>query len=183
MIPLIYDCEATGAQRNKANPFDPRNKLCCISYHLAGNRGVFKIAYDDDPYKHKLDNFQELIDEADLVVGFNLKFDIHWGRRYGLRFDDSRIWDCQLYHFLQSNQRAKFPSLDEVAARWDVPLKLNIVKTEYWDKGLDTDQVPWDILEEYAGWDVDPVTLQVFNRQYSEFKQLPEARRRLSCFR
>lgn len=179
MQPLIFDCEATGAQRNKGNPFDPRNRLCCISFSFRGDRRVRDIEYSDGPYKHYLDDFQELLDEADLVVGFNLKYDIHWGRRYGLDFSKVKVWDCQLYHFLQSNQRVKLPSMDMVAAHWGVPQKLNVVRTEYWDKGLDTDEVPWDILSEYALHDVDPVNSQIFEKQYKEFLTLPDIRRKL----
>lgn len=179
MNPLIFDAEATGAQRNKGNPFDPRNRLCTIQSRFLGNTVVRDIQYGEEPYQHKLDEFQGLVDSCDIVVGFNLKYDIHWGRRYGLRFHHKRVWDCQLYHFLQSNQRHRFPSMDDVAIHHGIPVKKDIVKTEYWEKGLDTDQVPWDILEEYAAWDVDPVNEQIYLRQMEEFQTLPENRRKL----
>ncbi len=177
MLPLTYDCEATGAQRNKANPFDPRNKLCTIQTRFKGSTEVAAIEYGEEPYQHKVDDVQAKINECDIVVGFNLKYDMHWGRRYGLSFAGKQVWDCQLYHFFQANQRHRFPSMDEVAVHWGVPTKIDVVKTEYWDKGLDTDQVPWDILREYGAWDVDPVNEQIFLKQFDEFCGLPEPRR------
>jgi DNA polymerase I-like protein with 3'-5' exonuclease and polymerase domains len=69
--------------------------------------------------------------------------------------------------------------MNMVAAHWGVEQKIDVVKTEYWEKGLDTDQVPWDILSEYAMWDVDPVNRQIFEKQYAEFLTLPDARRKL----
>lgn len=179
MNPLVWDSECTGAQRNKGNPFDPRNKMCCLSYRFQEKTEVLKIEYDGDPYKHKLEKFQEKVDSCDLVVGFNLKFDIHWGRRYGINFRNKRVWDCQLYHFLRSNQRDRFPSMNQAAEVYGIPMKLDIVKTEYWEKGLDTDQVPWYILEEYAAYDVDPVNQKLFEAQWAEYQNLPENRKKL----
>ena len=30
------------------------------------------------------DGLQEQLDEADLIIGFNIKFDLHWLRRVGI---------------------------------------------------------------------------------------------------
>ena len=177
--PLIFDAEATGAQRNKGNPFDPRNRLCTIQTRFRGRTIVRDIQYGEEPFQHKVDDFQREVNDCDLVVGFNLKYDLHWGRRYGVRFTGKKVWDCQLYHFFQSHQRHRMPSMDEVAVHWGVPTKIDIVRTEYWEKGLDTDQVPWDILREYGAWDVDPVNEQIFLKQLEEFNTLPENRQQL----
>lgn len=179
MSVLIFDTESSGAIRNKGHPFDPRNKLMCLSYTGFVPSAVIKIEYDESPYGDKLNQFSTFVDNASLIVGFNLKYDIHWMRRYGVEFKGKRIWDCQLYHFIQSNQKHKFPSLDDVAVHWGIPKKLDIVKKEYWDKGIDTDKVPWDILSEYSLHDVDPVTKGIFEKQWTEFQTLPEARRKL----
>lgn len=180
MIPLIFDTENTGAQRNKANPFDNRNSCCCISFRSTRNdvAGIYKIEYDEDPYKQQLDNFQKEIDACDILVGFNLKYDLHWIKRYGILWGSRRVWDTQLFYFIQSNQTKRFPSLNDVAVHYGFPTKLDVVATEYWDKGLDTDQVPWDILEEYALYDAE-LTYNIFQKQYEEFKQLPKNRRNL----
>lgn len=177
---LIFDTEATGAIRNKGHPFDPRNRLMCVSYASFEEKAkIFKVEYGDSPYGEHLNNFSFLVNDVDLVVGFNLKFDIHWMRRYGLSFAGKRIWDCQIYHFIQSNQKHRFPSLDDVAAHWGIPKKLDIVRTEYWEKGIDTDLIPWEILSEYSLHDVDPVTKGIFEKQWEEYQTLPKARRML----
>lgn len=191
MLALIFDAEVTGAQRNKGNPFDPRNRLCAVAHgmYLCNDQSfmpdphglypVLNIEHDQNhPYQHLLDVFQTKINLSDMVVGFNLKFDIHWLRRYGITFRDKRVWDCQLYHFIQSKQRHRMPSMDDVAASWGEIKKLDIVKTEYWEKGLDTDQVPWHILEEYAEQD-KKVNLAIFKKQWAEFQNLPDNRKKL----
>src|SRR5690606_32608216 len=45
-----------------------------------------------------------------------------------------------------------------------LPVKLDVVKTEYWDKGIDTKDVPEDILLEYAAYDAQ-LTLDVYKEQ------------------
>ena len=177
--PLIYDVEVSGAQRNKGNPFDPRNKL--MSVHL-WNENIKGAAYDiehgEEPYKAKLESIQEHLDFHNLLVGFNLKFDLHWGMRYGLSFLHMKVWDCQLFHFIQSNQTIRYPSLNMVLEHYGLPQKLDVVKTEYWDNGLDTDQVPWEILSEYGNSDAD-LTYQVFLLQQAEFNALPKNKQNL----
>lgn len=179
MNPLVFDVEASGAQRNKANPFDPRNKLMSAGFKLADGPVVtLNIEHGDDPYGDVLAFFQRGLGKADLLVGFNLKFDMHWMMRYGIKFDNVKVWDCQLFHFIMSNQTHRYPSLNDVLAHYELPQKLDVVKTEYWDNGLDTDQVPWEILKEYGEYDVEG-TYQVFLKQQEEFQKLPKNKQNL----
>ena len=94
------------------------------------------------------DGLQEQLDEADLIIGFNIKFDIHWLRRAGITIDllRHRVWDCQLAEFILEAQSTPYPSLNNTCAKYNVPLKLDVVKLEYWDKGINTDEIPRDIL-------------------------------------
>lgn len=59
------------------------------------------------------------------------------------------------------------PSLNECLVKYEIPLKIDVVKTEYWDKGLNTDQVPWDILSTYGLGDVEKTYL-VYLKQKAE---------------
>ena len=92
---------------------------------------------------------QHLVDN-NLVVGFNFKFDVAWLRKQGIDFSNAKIWDVQIAEFIISCQLNKFPSLDGTAVKYGLPTKPNVVKTEYWDKGLCTRDVPWSILSEYG---------------------------------
>ena len=179
MKTLVFDVETTGAQRNKGNPFDPRNKLMCAGFKTPIATNCLDIEHGDDPYKDKLEAFQVVVAEyADVVVGFNLKYDMHWCKRYGIDFTGKKVWDCQLYHFFKTNQQHRMPSLNDVAAHYGLPMKPNKVKLEYWDKGLDTDVVPWDGLEEYSLHDV-ATTWEIYLKQMEEFAQLPQNRQNL----
>jgi hypothetical protein len=70
---------------------------------------------------------------AEILVGFNIKFDLHWLRKYGINFVGKRVWDCQLVHFILTGQQDTYPSLNSVAAYYDLGSKLDVVATEYWN--------------------------------------------------
>lgn len=178
MKALVFDVEATGSQRNKANPFDPRNKLMCIGF--GGEDGTIckAVEHQPEPYRETLINFQGFVNACDTIVAFNAKYDMHWCKRYGIDFTGKKAWDCQLYHFFKTNQQGRMPSLDGVAAHYGLPMKPDKVKLDYWDQGKDTDEIPWEVLEEYSLHDVD-TTWAIYQLQMAEFNQLPQNRKNL----
>lgn len=162
---LVIDVETT--IQNDGNPFDPRNKLCYVGLRTPQGETLLKIEYDEEPYGEKLATIKRMIDEAETIVGFNLKFDMHWIRRYipNVDFSSKLTWDCQLVEFLLSSQRLRFPSLDEVCRFYDLGGKLDTVATEYWDHGIDTTAVPSSLLELYLSNDIR-LTEKLFLHQW-----------------
>jgi len=106
----------------------------------------------------------DLLPKFDVVVGFNFKFDLAWLKKRGVDFSGVKIWDVQLAEFIISNQTNRFPSLNDTCIKYGIPVKEDVVKTQYWDKGIDTDQIPWPILSSYAAHDAD-ITLQCYHAQ------------------
>jgi DNA polymerase I-like protein with 3'-5' exonuclease and polymerase domains len=159
---LILDVETTIS--NKGNPFDLTNKLVCVG--LKTDKDIWTI-YDLHD-KHILNNIQYLIKQSNLIIGFNIKFDLHWLRKLGINIDGRRVFDCQLAEFLLSNQTMKYPSLDQVAELYGLGKKLDVVKTEFWDKGIDTDMIPRRILSEYLTQDL-VLTQQIYEEQCKLF--------------
>lgn len=149
MNPVAIDTETTTF--NKGNPYDSRNELVCWSWAHGDESyaDLWKDSEDWDSGEH----INSCMAEHSLVVGFNFKFDVAWLRKMGVCFKGVKIWDVQIAEFILSNQLTKFPSLNDTCIRYGIPVKLDVVKTEYWDKGLDTKAVPWPILREYAAYD------------------------------
>lgn len=175
---MVLDVETTIS--NKGNPFDETNKLCYIGLSDGTVHNLYPIEFDSEPYGNLLSATQDLIDGCDTLIGFNIKFDLHWIRRYGISFSTKRIWDCQLVHFILSGQTATFPSLNDVATHYGLGTKLDVVSTEYWKNGIDTTEVPRDILEEYLQGDLD-LTLQVYEKQLAEVQaSSPQLQRLIS---
>lgn len=161
---LTLDVETTTL--DKGNPFNEDNKLCTV----VCNETIYRISYGDGPYAENLQQIQQRINEASLIVGFNIKFDLHWLRRYGISIGDTPVWDCQLVHFITTYQTTPYPSLNDVCAHHSLACKLDVVKNEYWDHGIDTPDIPWEVLSEYALKDVE-LTRLVYDAQQ---RDLPE---------
>jgi DNA polymerase I-like protein with 3'-5' exonuclease and polymerase domains len=172
---LILDVETTIS--NKGNPFDETNKLCYVGL-LDTSHSLFSIEYDDQPYKKHLEEIQSRINDAEILVGFNIKFDLHWLRKYGINFVGKRVWDCQLVHFILTGQQYTYPSLNGVAAYYDLGSKLDVVATEYWGNKIDTPNIPKDILEEYLIGDLQ-LTQKVYEKQMEEFASCTKQMQRL----
>ena len=176
MRSLILDVETTIS--SKGNPFDESNKLCYVGLSNTDKTQCYAIEYDDDPYRHKLEEIQKEIDQAEILVGFNIKFDLHWLRKYGINFVGKRVWDCQLVHFILRGQQDSYPSLNGVSEYYDLGSKLDVVATEYWGNKIDTPNIPKEILEEYLIGDLH-LTQKVFDKQLEEFASCTKPMQRL----
>ena len=154
---LALDTETT--IWNKGNPYDARNKLVCWSYAHEASSGT------KDTSSSSLEELAEGVRRADLIIGFNFKFDLAWLLKVGVyQLRDKQIWDVQIAEFILSNQTNRFPSLNETCERYGLESKIDVVKRDYWDKGINTDQIPWEILEPYATRDAE-LTLACYHAQ------------------
>lgn len=158
---LFLDVETTIS--NKGNPFDRNNK--CV---MVGTLTDFSHPITRTISKQTVEELQYQIDSCNLLVGFNIKFDLHWLRNIGIDISKVKVWDCQLAEFILNNQETKYPSLDEAAEKYGFKKKLDIVKLEYWDRGIDTDKIPEDVLSAYLSQDL-LLTQQVYKKQLELF--------------
>jgi len=172
----VIDTEVSGATNGTiGNSFSSGNKLVSVGC-LNGVYLDWIVDRQGNPYGMALPEIHSVTSGL-ILVGFNLKFDLHWLRRYGavgLPFGD--LWDCQAAHFIITGQKNPYPSLNDVSEHYGLGQKLDIVKTEYWDKGIDTDQVPVDVLLEYQKQDV-LLTEQIFLKQIEYLKDKPQLKR------
>lgn len=107
---------------------------------------------------------RNLVIVHDTIVGFNLQYDLQWLWKLGISTEGKRYWCCQVAEFILNNQTTPYPSLDSVAEKYFNEHKLDVVSTEYWDKGINTDEIPWAILSEYAEKDAE-LTEKVYLKQ------------------
>lgn len=150
---LVVDTENSGALRNKAHPFDPRNALLLAGLRSGGRSDIYDIEYSGRPYGDSCLDIRSAIAGADLVVGFNLKYDLHWLRRYNVLPGGITVWDCQLAEFLLSSQTESYPSLQDACLRHSVPLKKDTLEV-YIKQGLDVSDIPLPELTEYLEGDL-----------------------------
>jgi DNA polymerase-1 len=160
MTILTSDFETTTS--NKGNPFDVKNKAVCIGYKKDAN--TTECDFLCSP------NF--VLSDFSLCVFFNAKFDLHWYRRLGYSLDNIKVWCCQLAEFLLEKQTNPYPSLEQAAVKYSSGHKIDIIKTEYWEKDIDTSYIPQDILSSYVIQDVD-LTYQIYLKQLEQFQKNP----------
>lgn len=174
---LIIDCETTTYE--KGNPYSRRNKLCLVGIRTPeGKEHIFDIEYTEHGYKENLDKIQELLNATSLLVLFNAKFDLAWLRRYSIDYSHCKVFDCQLAHFILGGQKDSYPSLNGVAGYYGLEQKLDTVKEEYWNKEINTPQIPLEILTDYLSKDIT-LTHQVYVKQLTQLHSMPIAMQRL----
>lgn len=177
MSHIVLDVETTIS--NKGNPFDMTNKLCYVGLGRNQQVDLYDIEFSPEPYKSLLLTIQDTVDSSSMIVGFNLKFDLHWLARYGINLTASRVWDCQLVHFILTGQQNPYPSLNTVAEYYNLESKLDEVKSQYWNNGIDTTEVPEELLKDYLTQDVN-LTEQIMIKQMEELNNKPHLKRLIS---
>ena len=153
----VLDVETNTFQ--KGNPFSRCGKLVLVG--IGDYMGM------------DTNEIQSRINNTKLLVGFNIKFDLHWIKNAKISFDHCAVWDCQLADFLLSGQSNPYPSLDSVAGKYGLGSKLDVVATEYWEKGIDTEFIPPDVLQEYLKQDL-LLTERVYHHQLKLFQSEPQ---------
>lgn len=157
----VFDVETTiySSKGRKGNPFDPLNWIVLPGWKAPderwGKARPFLSAEEsrEDPW------FREMLSRTKLLIGFNIKFDIHhaivsstenydaWVQWVA---DGGQIWDCQLAEYLLDGMipSAQYLSLDEVAPRYGGNVKVDEVKA-LWEAGINTDDIDPDLLYRY----------------------------------
>lgn len=158
---MILFIDAETSTKNKGHPHDPDNFLVSYAYKFHDSDVVFKYHTDPD----FLDCLAMVFSRASMVVGFNIKFDLHWFIRVGIKLAPHlEVWDCSLAEFIVSGQKSGFISLNEALESYGLPTKTDVV-AEYWAAGISTEDIPIAIVEEYNKWDVSPCTESLYYKQ------------------
>lgn len=152
---------------NFGNFADVNNVACFIGV----GTNIYEIEYADNPYGEALKQVQKEIDECDLLLFVNAKFDLHWLTKYGIKFNHKRIHDCQLVDFMLSGQTESYPSMNSMATKYNLPIKPDI-KARYWEQGIDTRDIPRDEIVSYLQDHDLPTTLAIYEVQ----KEMVEAK-------
>lgn len=151
---------------NKAHWASPDN--CIVTFcSLRNTDSKVKSTYSKLGMK-----FSPAVKFKRLYVGHNIRFDIlhlRKGGTLGVWLKEGRIWDTAHVEYLLSGQTHKFPSLDELSKKYGLPLKDDRLKT-MWESGMQTEDMPEEILVEYCKQDVDN-THKIFLKQLEEVER------------
>ena len=174
---LIWDTETNIRPylKRKASPFHPDNSPVINITKRAGEDS--KVEFLPRFYDRTADKeFIIGLEGVTVLVGFNLKFDLlHCWEFPDLQQwlkDGGTIWDCQYAEYLLEGQQphAQMCSMDSIAEKYGGELKPERVK-QYWEQGIDTVDIPIDLLKEYCDGDGDNPE-RIFKGQVARAAQL-----------
>ena len=155
---LIADLETTVAQtgdKKDNSPFHPQNKLVSAHWMWLGDEAatssVFYHNEKDTP--DTPDDFRSALEEADLLVCHNAKFDVQWLKETGFPIPKD-IYCTMIGEYIFSRAQGLPLSLKETAIRRDVTRKRSDVTDEYFKGGVGFEAMPLDVMLEYAETDV-----------------------------
>lgn len=165
---LCFDVENTTYKRPDGTrdytPFHPNNRLVSIGWGWINNGQYTPSGYEffyhkvtpPEPSKIILaqETFQKALDEAKLVVGWNLKFDLSWIRSCGFTYNGP-LWDAMCAEYiLHRGQKGKSLTLEDTAERRNVFRKKGDLVRKYLDEDIQFDELPMAVTKEYGEADV-----------------------------
>lgn len=106
-----------------------------------------------------------------MLVGHNIKFDLLYMYRDFPKAVLPYIWDTQLAEYIITGQKAKYASLNSLIIKYldEGRLKDDRLK-EFWDNGVNTEDIPMSILLPYLENDV-LTTKDIFQKQWEVAKE------------
>jgi len=145
---------------------------CCgIVTEEGGERNEDLVWFDHrdvDPTVDGLKKIQSAIEGADVLVFHNAKYDIGILHSFGITFDDTKLHCTMVSDYLIEGQNKAFRyNLDSVAERYGLGQKHDEVRS-YWNKGVDTYDIPDWILGPYCIRDCH-LTMDIYLKQLPRF--------------
>jgi DNA polymerase I-like protein with 3'-5' exonuclease and polymerase domains len=165
---VVFDCETS--RYPDGSPYRPSAELISHCTYFPDEKQTNFSYYTDADFTQRL---RDDLSKASLVIGLNLKFDVAWARRTGVCFPNRcRVWDCQLAEFILSGQTNSFSSMDDLCSFYGIPGKQGGLE-EYWDQGIETKEIPYDVVKEYNIADVVDRTYQIYLHQLKDPRMTP----------
>jgi DNA polymerase-1 len=151
---LVFDNETTikTSFKRKANSFDPENYIVARGWK---HRGDARNSWEYFKEFNRT-SYLKIANDVDLIVGFNIKFDLLWELCQGntdlhvFLQRGGKIWDCQYAQYLIEGQTqdSQMCSLDSVIESYGGRKKIDEVKA-MWEMGINTNEIPEDLLIDY----------------------------------
>lgn len=134
---------------NRASPHWPDNQVVLSMWQYTTQRSVSCRWYDVPPPP----------EGGVEVIGHNIKFDMlylltrypEWREKWDK--GEVTIYCTQLAEYILTAQQLLYPSLDKCAVKYGGTLKDDRIK-EFWEEGVDTEDIPREMLQEYGIADI-----------------------------
>jgi len=163
---LVVDVENTVTKRDgkmHLDPFEPSNKLVMVGcLDDRGNEYLFNM---DGTYQNNYDvTIQELLDQATILIGHNIAYDLMWLWESGFKYDGPIFCTMLTEYVLQRGIKEPL-HLKDCAERYDLKTKKEDTLKNYFAQGFATDEIPRAELSSYLSADLH-ATQQLSDKQY-----------------
>ena len=158
MIHLTLDVETTHKEKSNggttALPYF-NNRLVSVGYKYMDSFTNYLCFYHSTQKADHKGNeiLQDALDNADVLIGHNIKFDITWLRECGFDYN-GHVYDTMVAEYILASARRWPLALKAVAEKYGTEKKKDLVD-DYIKRGITFYDIPWDIIEEYGKADVE----------------------------
>jgi DNA polymerase I-like protein with 3'-5' exonuclease and polymerase domains len=186
MIKLTLDLETSVKNKGdfavgnfSGSPHHPDNDIVCACFMMEANDAIDIRNYGTKRWPVSdistlLTHFVIAVPvEPILLIGQNIKFDLLYllykfpdVTQKLLTHPNVFLWDTQLAEYLLTGQADKMISLNKLSDRYGFENKDSRI-VEFWDAGIDTEDIPRDMLVEYCEEDVRK-TYGIYEKQAKE---------------
>jgi len=160
---LTIDVENTVTKRDgktHLDPFEPANKLVLVGAKKEDNSYYI---FDE---KNDFVGLQELLDQATILIGHNIAYDLVWLWENGFKYDGP-VFDTMLTEYVLQRGVKEPLSLEACAIRYNLDTKKQDTLKEYFAKGMNVDEIPRVELIEYLKADLR-ATQELSDNQYKK---------------
>lgn len=170
---ITFDVETTHIEKSgggtTALPYFG-NQLVSIGYKPLRASVVYDCYYHstEEQTEGAYHRFQAVLDECDVLIGHNIKFDLQWIRACGFEYEGD-IYDTMVAEYILSRGQGWPLNLSAVARKYGGVQKEKDLVQPYLDAGHTFYEIPWEIVKEYGEIDVI-ATEQVAVSQLEEFE-------------
>ena len=158
MIYLTLDVETTHKEKynggTTALPYF-NNRLVSVGYKYMDSFTNYLCFYHSTQKADHKGNeiLQDALDNADVLIGHTIKFDITWLRECGFDYN-GHVYDTMVAEYILASARRWPLALKAVAEKYGTEKKKDLVD-DYIKRGITFYDIPWDIIEEYGKADVE----------------------------
>tara|TARA_S200002703_G_scaffold148495_1_gene145235 strand:+ start:3279 stop:5321 length:2043 start_codon:yes stop_codon:yes gene_type:complete len=155
---LVIDVENTVIQRDgklHLDPFEESNSLVMVGLLNANDEETI-VTFDHSEVDATPDGHtivQRALDDATLLIGHNIAYDLVWLWESGFKYDGS-VFDTMLGEYVLQRGQKQPLSLEACAERYELDTQKEDTLKNYFSKGYTTRDIPHSELSKYLSADL-----------------------------
>ena len=175
---LIVDVENTVIERDgklHLDPFEETNSLVMVGL-LTANGEETIVTFDHseaDPTPNGHEIVQKALDDATILIGHNIAYDLVWLWESGFKYNGS-VFDTMLGEYVLQRGQKRPLSLEACAEKYELDTQKEGTLKKYFSEGYTTRDIPHAELSDYLSADLH-ATKELSDRIYARLNSPSDA--------